>query len=429
MDSPPQFPTSPQTTSTRDPSCTPPPADLRLLAALAQDFIATPDLEQTLHRAVCQTMSWLGAEAASLFLLDASARNLSCRACAGPVDVGGLTLSLDDGIVGHCVRTNTVQMVRDVAHDRNFHIAVDEQTGFRTRSILCAPLQVKGKRLGALEVLNKGSGDGLFDDSDRSFLETLAGIVSLAIQNAQMAAELVAQERIRRELELAREIQLGLLPAEAPDAFPVHGLNHAALEVSGDFYDIFPLPDGTIVWGLGDVSGKGMNAALLMSRTLSLFRCLAKSGLRPSELLARLNAELLETASHGMFVTMIAGIFDPSRDLVELANAGHPPAMLREPDGTWHVLSESAPPLGIVADLRYPDQHLRTAGGRLYAFSDGLTEGRTADGQMLGFAGLRALLDQHAALTPAAQIAGVATAIRGASASLHDDLTLLVVGT
>lgn len=403
-------------------------ADLKLLATLTQDFIGTPDLEQTLQRAVRQTTSYLGAEAASLFLLDTTERRLICRACAGPVDVTGLTLALDDGIVGLCVRTNAVRMVRDVTEDASFHVAVDNRTGFCTRSILCAPLQIKGRMLGALEVLNKRSGDGLFNVSDQDFIETLAGIISLAIHNAQMAAALVEQERMRRELELAREIQLSLLPADAPAGFPVHGLNHSALEVSGDFYDVFSLPDGNIVWGLGDVSGKGMNAALLMSRTLSLFRCLARSGRSPADLLAQLNAELVESASHGMFVTMIAGRYDPSSDLVELANAGHPPALLRTAQGAWRALSESAPPLGILADIEYTNQQLRLNDGRLYVFSDGVTEGRTASGAMLGMEGLRAQLDAHARIPPAAQIAQVAAVICSAAPSLHDDLTLLVVG-
>lgn len=407
----------------------PAPADLKLLAALTQDFIDTPDLEQTLQRAVGQTMIYLGAEAASLFLLDTPERRLICRACVGPVDIMEIDLSLDDGIVGQCVRTNSVRMVRDVAKDPNFHVAVDKQTGFYTRSILCAPLQIKGRMLGALEVLNKRSGDGLFNVSDQDFIEILAGIVSLAIHNAQMATALVEQERMRRELELAREIQLSLLPGDAPASFPIHGLNHSALEVSGDFYDIFTLPDGCIAWGLGDVSGKGMNAALLMSRTLSLFRCLAKSGQSPAGLLGQLNAELLETASHGMFVTMIAGRYDPSQDLVELSNAGHPPPMLRAAHGTWLELSESAPPLGILADLPYTNQQLHLNGGRLFVFSDGVTEGRTTSGAMLGVEGLRVLLDAHARASPAAQIAQVAAAIGSAAPSLHDDLTLLVVGT
>ena len=131
--------------------------------------------------------------------------------------------------------------------------------------------------LGALEVINKRKGDGLFDEADKRFLQVLAGLVSLAVHNAQMTGALVEQERMRRELDLAREIQRNLLPEQPAADFPVHGLNLSALEVSGDFYDFFTLADGRIAWGLGDVSGKGMNAAMLMAKTSSLFRCLGKT--------------------------------------------------------------------------------------------------------------------------------------------------------
>src|SRR6185295_16982140 len=131
------------------------------------------------------------------------------------------------------------------------------------------------------------------------------------ISNARLADQLVEQERIKRELELASEIQRSLLP-QADETLPIFGINRPIREVSGDFYDFFELPDGTVAFCLGDVSGKGMNAALLMAKTASLFRCLGKTIRDPARLLTILNREVQETASRGMFVTMIAGLYEPS---------------------------------------------------------------------------------------------------------------------
>ena len=402
--------------------------DLELLAAISQDFAGSPAMGETLANAVRQIMAYMDTEAASIFLLDESNEKLTCLACAGPVSIGGLSIARDQGIIGRTLASNAVQMVRDVSADKDFSTAVDDSTGFTTRSILCAPLMVKGRMLGALEVINTHKGDGLFDQADKRLLQVLAGMVSLAVHNAQMTSALVEQERMRRELDLAREIQRDLLPVQPAADFPVQGLNLSALEVSGDFYDFFTLADGRIAWGLGDVSGKGMNAAMLMAKTISLFRCLGKAEHDPSQLLAVLNDEIAETASRGMFVTMAAGVFDPRSGEVIFANAGHQPPLFRSRSGGYRELEDSSPPLGIVPGMVYAEQRIQLEGGHLYVFTDGVTEGKTGNGSMLELTGLKALLDALSVLPPVEQLAHVAEALVRPGVRLHDDLTLLVIG-
>ena len=402
--------------------------DMELLLAISQDFAGTPAMSETLANAIRQIMVYMETEAASIFLLDASNEKLTCLACAGPVSIEGLSIARSQGIVGRALVNNAVQMVRDVSVDGDFSTAVDDSTGFVTRSILCAPLVVQGRMLGVLEVINKRKGDGLFDLADKQFLQVLAGMVSLAVHNAQMTEALVEQERMRRELDLAREIQRNLLPNPPTADFPVQGLNLSALEVSGDFYDFFTLADGRIAWSLGDVSGKGMNAAMLMAKTISLFRCLCKTVHNPAHLLAMLNDEISETASRGMFVTMAAGVFDPVSGEVVFANAGHQPPLFRSAGGGYLEIEESSPPLGIMSGIEYSEQRLQLAGGRLYVFTDGVTEGRAESGAMLGLSGLQVLLDTHVILPPADQLERVAGALIRPGMRLHDDLTLLVIG-
>lgn len=405
------------------------PELLELLASVSQDFATSPEMGETLANATRQIMAYMDTEAVSIFLLDDTGDHLTCLACAGPVSIEGLTLDAGQGIVGRSVSTNCVQMVRDTAADGDFTGAVDALTGFRTRSILCAPLKIKDRMLGALEVINKRSGDGLFGDGDRQLLQALAGMVSLAISNAQMTAALLEQERIRRELELAREIQRGLLPPPPPGDFPVRGINYPAMEVSGDFFDHFPLPDGRIAWGLGDVSGKGMNAAMLMAKTIALFRCLGRTATSMTELLGRLNDEIAETASHGMFVTMVAGVLDPASGEVCFANAGHQPPLFRSADGAYREIEAECPPLGVMPGIVFVEQRLALSDGRLFIFTDGVTEGRMGSA-MLGLEGLMQLLDRHASDGAEAQLDAVSQALLGSTGGrrLHDDLTMLAIG-
>ncbi len=144
-----------------------------------------------------------------------------CRGCAGPLDITGLTLPANAGIVGKTVMSRSSQIVRDVREDPDFAQNVDKDTGFETRSILCAPLMVQEECIGALELINKRGGDGLFDKRDENIMTALASAAALAIHNARMADRLVVQERMQKELELAREIQESLLPRLIDYAFSV----------------------------------------------------------------------------------------------------------------------------------------------------------------------------------------------------------------
>ncbi len=401
-------------------------AAIGLLANITLDFATSLNIEETLQQAIDKVIHYLRAEAASIFLLDDTRQTLICRRCAGPVDITGLRLAPDQGIVGAAVQTNTLQLVRDVQEDSHFAAAVDADTGFVTRSILCVPLAVRGHCIGALELINKRSGDGLFAAADLQLATAVAAAAALAIHNARMAHSLVEQERVRKELELARAIQVSLLPA--PDsALPVFGLNLPAYQVSGDFYDFFLLPDGRIYFSVADVAGKGMNAALLMAKATSLLRCLAKTVKDPAQLLAQVNAEIFETASLGLFVTIVAGFIEPASRQLVYANAGHHPPLLRRGPGCFASLPATAPPLGVVPELGAQTQSLSLVEGSVYLFTDGVTEARNLAGQPLGLGGFKTLLEGVSEVPAAQRLRAIVTAMEAQNRQLNDDLTLLLI--
>ncbi|NQV46168.1 MAG: SpoIIE family protein phosphatase [Rhodospirillaceae bacterium] len=404
---------------------------LELLSDMGQDFATSFDIDVTLSHGLERITNYVGAEGGALFLLNDEGRKLTCTASVGPIEIIGLTLGSDEGIVGRCVQDDTGEIVRDAAKDPKFKNAVDAETGFSTRSILCAPMSVKGEKIGAIELVNKKGGDGLFDNNDLFLLQSLSSSAALAIINARMAEALVEQERVRRELELAAEIQRSLLPAAGDDDFPIHGVNCPARTVSGDFYDFFPLADGRICFNLGDVSGKGMNAALLMAKTASLYRCLGKTIHEPGKLLAKINDEVCETVTRGMFVTMVGGIYDPATGKVRLANAGHEPPLFLSTDGSYTAIPAEAPPIGISPILSsgggIPEIELDLAGGTLYVFTDGVTEGYLEDGSEMEVDGLKKLLIDNASLSAAERLQAVIACISREGIALRDDLTLLAI--
>lgn len=404
---------------------------LELLADMGRDFATSLDLEATLSRAVERITDYVDAEAGALFMLSECSQLLKCDACIGPVEITGLEIAADQGIVGFCVKNDAGRIVRDVSNDPDFNAAVDDETGFETRSILCAPMSVKGERIGAIELINKRGGDGLFDDDDLHLLQALAVSAGLAVLNARMAAELVEQERVKRELELAAEIQRSLLPEEKESDFPVKGVNLPARVVSGDFYDFYPLDDGRVAFTLGDVSGKGMNAALMMAKTASLLRCLGKAIKEPGRLLTLVNEEVAETATRGMFVTLVHGVYDPETGYVRLANAGHEPPLILSRDGEFTAIEAEAPPLGISPALLdedgFPETEFNLDGGRLFVFTDGVTEGYIDDGVELGIDGLKEMMTAAGGENVQALLNEVREKIGGGGRVLRDDVTLIAI--
>jgi sigma-B regulation protein RsbU (phosphoserine phosphatase) len=396
-----------------------------LLAEMTQDFADSLDIETTLERALEKSVAHLDAVVGSWWLVEEERRELVCRASIGPNPITGMHLPLTQGIIGRCVRENRCATVLDAQGDPEFARKVDEKSGFVTHSLLCAPLSFSDRPLGAIQVVNKRSESACFTEPDAHLLQVLAASAALAIANARMAAAAVEHERVHRELEIAAEIQRNLLPAPRPRPFPIHGVNVAARTVSGDFFDILPLESGRIAFCLGDVSGKGMNAALLMAKTASLYRCLAKSVAWPGTLLSTLNDEIFETVTRGMFVTMVAGVYDPATGLIRLANAGHEPPLRHAHSGEFESIPADAPPLGILPGGEFPEAEVQLDGDTLYIFSDGVTEAYSKTGEQLGSEGLRRLITGSAHMPPAGRVDAIIARVQ--SLELRDDLTLLAV--
>jgi len=411
------------------PALAPPLAeDIDLVAEMTADFARSLDIEETLRLGLARIAQSVGAEAASMFLLDPGG-DLICHACWGPSDVTGLRLPPGHGIIWRTVDENAAQLVRDTQSDPSFNASVDAETGFVTRSILCAPLSVRDERLGVIELMNKQGGRA-FSASDSRLLQALGSSAALALFNARLASAMAEQQVMRRELALAADIQKAMLPSPQAESFPVHGINLPARGVSGDFFDVMALADGRIAFAIADVSGKGIYAALLMAKTASLFRCLAKRIDAPGRLLAAIDAELAETGAQGMFVTMVAGILDPVAGTVVLANAGHEPPLLLSAAGAADAIDGGLPPLGIVPDLfadGCPESIIDLAGGTLYLFTDGLSEARKEDGGMLGSDGVEALLRRYAGLPVCRRLGAVLAAVQREAPVIADDLTMVAV--
>jgi phosphoserine phosphatase RsbU/P len=396
---------------------------LTFLADLSQTLALSIDLKKTLKLAVERIADFMQAEAASMFLLDPVSGLLECKVCVGPVDIIGLKLEVGQGVVGRTVAENRAQLVLDAGSDARVNARVDAETGFVTRAILCVPLATAQGPIGALEIINRRDGTA-FDAADGEILRLVASPTALAINNARLASEIVEQQRIHRELQLARTIQKSLLPKRRRGKFPLIGVNLPAHEISGDFFDYFDLPDGRLGFFIGDISGKGLDAAFLMVRVASLLRWSGADAPAPSAWLRGANTELCKTLQNGRFVCAVVGQYDRNTRRVVFANAGFPPALLHG-GGDFEELPADGPPLGILAESTYSEREVDLGERALYLFSDGATDVRDSAHATLGSAGLRGLIQRYAGLAPEPRLRALINELK--RLHLVDDTTMLLL--
>jgi len=273
----------------------------------------------------------------------------------------------------------------DLGRDKNI-VKSETLLALKLHSVLCVPLISQGRRLGVIQLDVTRAGFA-FRAEDLELLTAVALHVAVVLDNAALHAERLREERMRRELALAREIQQGFLPLNfqplGPEAgFDLYARVQPAREVSGDLYDFFSLPGGRLAFLVGDVSGKGMPAALFMIAVRTLCRHLIPASSSPSEMMTRLNDALAADNPTTMFVTLVHGIYETAVGRLTICSAGHPAPLLRHSDGSMEQVSlPTGRLLGIPGgDLSLHNSPVNLAvGDTLVIYTDGFTEARTPD--------------------------------------------------
>jgi serine phosphatase RsbU (regulator of sigma subunit)/predicted ester cyclase len=215
----------------------------------------------------------------------------------------------------------------------------------------------------------------------------------------QLEQERIERERVEQELRVARGIQQASLPKEVPEltGWKISPYYRPAREVGGDFYDFLELKDGQLGLVVGDATGKGVPAALVMASARSMLRAVAQASESPGEVLGSINDPLVTDIPPNMFVTCFYAILDPKSGTLTYANAGHDLPCLRHGDGDAEELRARGMPLGLMAGMGYEEKEtILEVGESALFYSDGLVEAHDPKGEMFGFPRLRALITEHA---------------------------------
>lgn len=374
----------------------------------------------------------MNAEASSLFLVDEEGNlRLTLARNADSMTELDIVVPSGQGIAGWVFEHNEPLLVRDAYEDPRFFREADMQSGFRTRSILCVPLQREGRVIGVLQVLNPAD-RGAFDDEDLEAFNAYGQLSATAIDKLRAMERQAEQRRVEQELAFAREIQNSFLPQRLPGIAGIDfgATYRAARNISGDFYDVLEMGPDELYFVIGDVSGKGIPAALLMAQSLSSLRSIIRPGIAPEEALAEWNRTLCGRTVRGMFITSIVGRIVPSKRTVEFASAGHLPPIRLGPSGLEDVEMRGGPPVGLLPDIPFTTDRLELeTGSWLIFFTDGLVESFDPDDNLLEREGVKRLLNgtfRMAQDVVSKLVQGEAAHRRNADPS--DDLTLLVFG-
>ena len=405
--------------------------DLEIISQMNQEFALSLDLNETLQTALKVIIQRINAKAANVFLIDDKKKLFECIASVGQNYLEEYSIPITDGVMGRsvaqkkCIRVGDVR--KDVREIAEFYFDLDNKTNFTTYSVLCAPLIAANECIGVIHCLNKKSENNLFEEEDRNLLETLAAPAAFAIRNAKMAKEMIEQNKTQKEIEIVGEIQQSLLSKNKEENFPIAGINIPAKIVSGDFYNFIDLGEGRYGFGVADVSGKGIKSSILMSKASSLYTCLCKTIFSPAELISLLNNEICETISRGMFVTMLIGVYDSNQKTLTLSSAGHEPPLILDKTENFTTFEDSGPPLGVMAKFKFTETTIPFSDSSIYIFTDGITEIKDPNGEVLGAEGFRDYIKKYQSTPNNQRLKKIIDDIISSGKIQKDDLTIVVI--
>lgn len=361
--------------------------DLKTLMEISSVISSTLDFSELITIVMEKAKAVMDAEACSILIYNKDTNKLEFEVAlceegsTSDLLKKQVTLDMGQGIAGWVAENLKPLVINDVNTDDRFCGDADRLTGFTTRGIIAVPLIGRGGLIGVAEVINPKK------DYDMEIFQLLCRQFAIAIENSFYHKESLQRERLKQELDIASAIQKSFLPASPvfrKGNLTVSAKNVSAAKVGGDIYDfVEPAEDRTGVL-IGDVSGKGISAAIYMAKVSSDFRYISHLSDSASAAMDRLNTSLAG-APRGMFMTGIYVVVNTATGNFQVAVAGHPPFLWLS-GGEVKVMSIAAgPPLGIISTEYPSDVFTLRSGDRLLLMTDGVFDAKDRDGQRLGF--------------------------------------------
>ena len=402
---------------------------LDVTTALSQ----TLDLETLINKIIEKVTEILHTERSSLFLLDHEKDELWSRVAEG-AEVSEIRFPSSTGLAGYVASTGEVLNIEDAYKDPRFNPSIDQITGYRTKSVICAPvINRKGKIIGITQAVNKK--EGVFDKEDEDLLLALSSQIAVAIENAWLFKQNLEKQRMQEELAIARDLQTSMLPAACPEikGFKIAALSVPAREVGGDFFDFIEMGEEKLGLVIGDVTGKSVSGALVMSASRSIFRMLSEEEMTVAKIMTRANRRTKKDIKSGMFVALLYAVLNSKNKTLSLCSAGQTqPIYLSSKTGVAELVQTEGDtfPLGIFEDTEYRETRLQLSpGDKVVFYTDGIVEAMNAQKDIFGFDRLQEAVQAARAMSADALLKEILDRVNQfvGDATPHDDLTAIVL--
>ncbi len=407
--------------------------ELNAMHTVSAVMISNPDLDNLLRLILSKLVNVIDADRGTLYLIDEARGELWSRVLqSAEGELSEIRLKIGKGVAGYVAASGQTLNIPDAYADPRFDARFDRMTGYRTRSILAAPMvNPQQKIIGVVQLLNKRGGP--FTQHDERLLAAMTAQAAISIENARLYQQEIQQRVLQREMQMARNIQSSFLPDTIPQpaGWEIGALWCPARGVAGDFYDFYRLPDGRLAVMIADVSGKGVPAALFMALSVTVLRFGVMMNLTPDEVARRANVMILDEQRSRMFATAFLAYLAPENGALEYTLAGHnPPLLYRAGEGRCDYLPTDGVAFGIFSRVEYAAHPLTLeVDDVLVLYTDGITEAINAHEEEFGEGRLRALVAEGAHMPAQALAQHILEQVQAFTGEqeLEDDATLVVL--
>lgn len=420
---------------------------LEAVHAVMNDVASIYEPCSLVDRILETTMKAIHAQRGAIFFAGREDRLEPCPVCGTVhmIENGELkhaerdTIEISNTVARRVLKGGESVLIRDVERERQLDTAASV-LALELRSIICVPLRGKYGILGILYIDSNRPGSG-YTHAHMLLSTAVGNSAGLALENAQFHQEILAKQRMEQEIQFAANIQEGFLVHDWPSQesrYQVYAETRPAKIIGGDFYDFVKLNSGKVGVLVGDVSGKGVPAALTMAQVLAEFRMHAVRDKSPLEVIRALNRSQCRRSQRGMFVTLLYAVFDPRTGTCQCANAGHHPGLCVRRQGCVEFAAPSGPPIGVIKSAQWEESEIRLEpGDTIYLYTDGIVEARGAQTRQekgagpveYGVSSLRVLAEDLRGEPPDVVVKEMLRDVQrfAEPAAPHDDCTLLAL--
>ncbi|MEJ7846798.1 MAG: SpoIIE family protein phosphatase [Pyrinomonadaceae bacterium] len=405
---------------------------LALISKVGVALLSASGLDETLDQVASLVFEAVPAERCVIMLRD---ENVEDGMKIMVARVRGMEEAIEEVRISRTVMDEVLKhgksvLTADAQHDPRFMHQTMALQGIR--SVLAVPLSVDERNIFGLIYADSPTYETTFSEEHLNILTTLASVASIRVENASLLDERIERERMEYELELATEIQQRFQPSQPPvvEGYELQGISFSCYEIGGDYYDFIERHDGKMLIALGDVSGKGTAAALLMSCVHASMHAQVSAKRTLDDTITSVNQYLADNTPANRFVTLFATELDPKSGHLRYINAGHNPPLIARADGTIVQLSSGGFPLGIMpgAEFEVGETHLHP-GEALVIYSDGVSEANNPKDEEFGMDRLTEVVGKHFRASAAGLRDKVESALSDftQTAPANDDITLVIV--